>query len=167
MYFMSNQKSINVRTILRSRFKGLWEHFHQLTDKIPEDRLHEGEESWQISWVLYHMIETAEFYYQNSPDMMKWGRRAGLDWKKNTEDEIRKRKKDINKDMLQEYAQEIEKKIEDYLEQTTDAALLEKDGFEYFDSVVGKLIYLLQHNHYHIGELASILRSMDAERFKW
>ena len=157
----------NLRSLLLKRFKGHWEHLKQAIDKIPEDRFHEGPVEWTCSYIVYHIIETAEFYLGSSPDLMKWGKKAGYDWKKNSEEEIEEKKLAISKSMVRSYTQEIEQSFETFLQNTTDSKLLEKDDFPWFDSILGKLMYLLQHNYFHLGELAGILRQMDVENFKW
>ena len=164
---MNKETNRKLSSILNNQFKGFWEHFHQILDKIPNDRLHDGEENWTTCWILYHLIETAEFYYQDSPEKMKWGKKAGFDWKKNTKEEINKKMSLVTKEILREYAREIENRIEKHLNQMLDTDLLKKDDFEWFDSILGKLIYLLQHNHFHMGELAQKMREMGGEKFKW
>ncbi|MBY9000008.1 MAG: hypothetical protein KGD64_03765 [Candidatus Heimdallarchaeota archaeon] len=69
--------------------------------------------------------------------------------------------------MLQEYREDIEKKIEDFLNGVSDKELLDKDDFIWFDSILGKFVYLLRYNEFHLGELAQILRNMDGEKLKW
>ncbi|MBY9000009.1 MAG: hypothetical protein KGD64_03770 [Candidatus Heimdallarchaeota archaeon] len=74
------------------QFKDKWKHLDQAINNVPEDRFHEGPKDWRYYWIIYHIIETADFYSNNSPDLMKWGQRAGYDWKENSEEEIEEKK---------------------------------------------------------------------------
>jgi len=163
-----NEDAIStLSSMLMIQFKDKWNHLNQVIDKVPEEKFHEGEDNWRFSWILFHIIETADFYSRNTPDTIKWGHKAGFDWKKSSKEEIAEKRLAITKNLLREYSKEIEQRIEQFLSDVSDRDLLKKDDFHWFDSILGKLVYMLRHNAFHIGELARILRGWDGNKFKW
>jgi len=156
-----------ISEILKDQFQDKWRILKQAIEKIPEDKIHDGKSDWIYSWNIYHIIETADFYIRDNHEDMEWGKKADIDWDKDSKERIEEKKPKINKEFLLKYMGEIEKKINNILENSSDEDLMNKDGFYWFDSILGKLIYLLRHNHHHIGELAHALREWDCERIRW
>ncbi len=153
--------------LLLNQFKRKWNMLRESIDNCPDLKWHEGTDGWTYSYIIFHIIETASFYSKNNPDDMKWGDKAGIDWKRNTEEEIEDKKSKISKEFLLSYLQEIESKLSNIFSTTVDRDLLKKDDFHWFGSIYEKLVYLLRHNSYHLGELANLLREWNAERIKW
>ncbi|MHA1953651.1 MAG: hypothetical protein ACW96U_06885 [Candidatus Heimdallarchaeaceae archaeon] len=162
-----NEEKANFRDALLSQFKGKWIMLRDSVDKCPVDRFHEGIGEWTYSWTIYHVIETAEFYIGETPETMNWGLRAGFDWKEDSKEVITKRKTAITKEFLREYLEEIDEKVSKFLNEKNDEDLLKKDGFHWFKSINEKLVYMLRHNSFHIGELAKSLREWETDRIKW
>ena len=156
-----------ISRILLNQFQDKWRMLKQTIEKIPEEKIHNGKGDWTYSWNIYHIIETADFYIRDTHEDMVWGKRAGVDWDKDSKDKIIEKKTEITKDFLLDYIEEIDKKIIDVLTNLSDEDLMKKDGFYWFDTILDKLIYLLRHNHHHIGELALALREWDCERVSW
>ena len=162
-----NETKSSFREALVDQFKSKWTMLIDALSKCPKERFHDGIGEWSYSYTIYHIIETAEFYIRNTPDGMKWGSRAGFDWDTDSKETISKMKKKITKAMLLEYIEEIQKRINQFLKEKTDDDLLKKDEFHWFDSIYEKLVYLLRHNSFHIGELAKTLREWKTDRIKW
>jgi uncharacterized damage-inducible protein DinB len=152
---------------LSKQFKSKWIMLIDALSKCPEESFHDGIGDWSFSYTIYHIIETAEFYIRNSPDGMKWGSRAGFDWNNDSKETISKMKKKLAKELLLEYLEEIQNRINQFLKEKTDKDLLKQDDFHWFDSIYEKLVYLLRHNSFHIGELAKTLREWETDRIKW
>ncbi len=163
----NEEEEANFCEALFSQFKGKWIMLRDSIDKCPVDKLHEGIGEWTYSWTIYHVIETAEFYIRETHEGMVWGSRAGFDWKDDSKDAISKKKTEITKEFLLEYLKEIDERVSKFLKENKDEDLLKKDSFHWFKSVYEKLIYLLRHNSFHIGELAKTLREWKIERIKW
>ena len=162
-----NEEKVTLSSILITQFKDKWRMLKQTIDKIPDDKWHKGKNKWIYSWGVYHVIETADFYSLTYHEDMQWGKVADIDWKKDSEEEIEKKKLNLTKKMMYDYMDEMDKRITKFLENKSDEDLLKKDSYYWFESIYGKLIYLLRHNSFHIGELAKALRDWDCERFKW
>ncbi len=163
----AREEKISLGAILMAQFKDKWRMVKQTIDKIPDEKWHKGEKGWIYSWFVYHIVETADFYSQSYHEDMKWGKVADIDWDKDSEEEIEKKKLKVTKNLIIDYMEEMDRRITDYLNTISDEDLLKKDGFHWFDSIYGKLIYLLRHNSFHLGELAKALRDWDCERFRW
>ena len=163
----TNKEVISFRGALQNQFEGKWKMLVEAIVKCPNEKFHDGIGDWSYSFSIYHIIETAHFYILDNPDTMKWGNRAGFDWNTDSKETISKKKKEITKEMLLEYYEEIEERISNFLNEKSDEDLLKKDGFHWFSSIYEKLIYLLRHNSFHVGELAKTLREWETDRIKW
>ncbi|MFX0125147.1 MAG: DinB family protein [Candidatus Hodarchaeota archaeon] len=154
--------------ILSKEFQKSWNILRQAIENISEDYWITIVNGWSFSWTIYHLIETAEFYSRSTPLGMEWGKRIGINWKLDSEDEINDKKSKITKETLLIYLKEIEKKISDLLNNTNDNDLFNTDGFDngnlYF---IEKALYLLRHNMHHIGELNKALRDVNCQRISW
>ena len=162
-----NETKSSFRNALQIQFKRKWTMLIDALSKCPEDRFHDGIGEWTYSSTVYHILETADFYIKDNPDEMKWGLKAGYDWNTDSKEIIKMKLKELTKSLLLEYLEEIDKKINDFLIEKSDEDLLKKDDFHWFDSIYDKLVYLLRHNSYHLGELAKTLRDWKCDRIKW
>jgi len=165
---MNDEKTeISFRYMLLNQFKRKWKMLREAIEKCPDDKWHDGKEEWLFSWLAYHIVETADFYTQEYHKNMQWGKVADIDWEKDSKKEIEEKKSKVTKELVSNYLEEMNRTITKLLKETSDEDLLKKDSFYWFDSIYEKLIYLLRHNSYHLGELALMLREWDAERIKW
>jgi hypothetical protein len=162
-----NEEISSFREALINQFEGKWKMLVEAIVKCPNEKFHDGIGEWSYSFSIYHIIETANFYIGDKPEEMKWGLKAGFDWNTDSKEKISKKKREITKEMLLDYCEEIEKKIHNFLENNNDEDLIKKDGFHWFSSIYEKLVYLLRHNSFHIGELAKTLREWETDRIKW
>jgi len=152
---------------LLGQFERKWIMLKDAIEKCPDQYWNEAEDEWTFSWISFHIIETANFYSKSNPDEMVWGKKAGINYEDNTEEEIIERKSKITKIFLLDYSKEIEQRISNFLLTINDIDLLKSDDFPWFKSIYEKLIYLLRHNSYHLGELALILRVSEGENLEW
>ena len=125
-----------------------------------------GENIWYFSYIVYHIIQTVEFYTYDDPKSMKWGSSiGGIDWKKESPDVSASR---IKKDEMLEYLKETKEKLELKLRSFSESELFETDGFsEWQSSRLAKFLYTMRHSMWHIGELSRALRDYDCKRVKW
>jgi hypothetical protein len=137
-------------------------------ENCPDEFWHFGEDGWIYSWIVYHVIETANFYFHSNPDDMVWGEISEIDWKNDTKEEIlSKKKKNITKEEMLNYLGYMREQLAEHLSNSKDNDLLEKDDFHWFGSIFEKYVYLLRHNSLHIGELSYILRTTESKRLEW
>ncbi|MFW9863375.1 MAG: DinB family protein [Candidatus Thorarchaeota archaeon] len=151
---------------LVNQYTSVWKMLQNAITEVPDERWHDGVGQWYFSQTAYHIIETAQFYLGSDPDAMQWGARAGIVWDdiEDIENEVLPR---LNKELVNSYLQEIEQKWAETLKSASDSNLLETDGFHWFSSILDKLIYLLRHTNYHVGELNRALREWDLSPARW
>ncbi|MFX0114942.1 MAG: DinB family protein [Candidatus Hodarchaeota archaeon] len=153
--------------VLLNQFNSSWKMVQQAIENSPQELWPKTTNDWTFSYVVYHLIETAEFYCRSMPEGMEWGKKAGINWE--TDSEIAKREKiaEISKEDCLNYLKEMEDRLAGILAAVNESELLEKDGFHWFSSKFEKMLYLLRHNMHHIGELNKALRDCDGDRIKW
>ena len=151
---------------LVSQYKSVWKMLQNAITNVSDEAWHDGVGKWYFSQTAYHIIETAEFYLSSDPDVMQWGARAGVVWD-DVEDIQKELLPKLTKELVNSYLQEIEQKWADTLKSASDSKLLETDGFHWFSSILDKLIYLLRHTNYHVGELNRALREWGLEPARW
>ncbi len=160
-----NENSIS--KALLSQFNRHWDMLKQAIENYPDEEWGKDEGEWTFSYIIFHIIETTKFYIANSPDEMNWGARAGIDWEKDSKEKIAKAKIDMSKKFLSDYMNEIKEKTTELLENISEEELTNTDSFQWFKSILEKLIYLLRHNSVHLGELSKTLRDEGFERMIW
>lgn len=163
---MNDEKSNSIAEALESQYTSVWKMLQSAIENVSDEHWHSGVGQWYFSLTAYHIIETAQFYLGSDPDLMKWGARAGINW-----DEIKGAEKDVlprlTKELVSAYLREIGKEWATTLELASDADFLKKDGFHWFSSILDKLIYLLRHTNYHVGELNRALREWNLVPARW
>ncbi|MFW9777802.1 MAG: hypothetical protein ACFFE8_03030 [Candidatus Heimdallarchaeota archaeon] len=139
----------------------------QVIEKCPQRYWFHSRNEWSLSWALYHVIETLDFYLREDPRGMEWGDRIGIKWDSQTQDEIQNGKSQITKDFLADFLLEIEEKASQTLKSVTDIELLSQDGFKWFETRLEKYIYAIRHTVFHIGECNKALRDKNSPRIEW
>ena len=144
------------------QFTSSWKMLRQAIEKVPDDHWFKGTKNWVFARGVFHIIQTADFYLQNTPEGFDWKKRLGnLDWETSDPEAF------PSKDEQLTYLNEIETQISSVLQTMKDVELLDKDGFHWFNSILEKFIYLLRHNMHHIGELGQMLREWEFDKIKW
>jgi hypothetical protein len=161
------------------QFDRSWEMLTQAIEKVPDERWTDSVESievpysetkgmnvWYFSDVVFHTIETVDFYTGDEPKSFKWGGRiGGTDWK--TETPAMRASRITKKDML-EYISETKDRLTKKLSSFSKDELFEPDGFkDYLATRLDKFIYAMRHSMWHIGELGRAMRNWDCERISW
>lgn len=164
---------------LAKQFDRSWEILIQAIEKVPDERWTACVESidvpysemkgmniWYFSNVVFHAIETVDYYTEDSPKGFKWGGRIGsTDWK--TETPAMRATKITKKDML-EYISETKDRLNKKLSSFSEDDFFEQDGFkDYLESRLDKFIYTLRHSMWHIGELSRAIRDFECDRLQW
>lgn len=164
---------------LIDQFDRSWMMLRQAIEKVPDEKWMDsveaintpwsetkGKNIWYFSYVVYHVIQTVEFYTKDDPDEMKWGQSiGGIDWK--TESPEVSASRVTKKDML-EYLEETQTILNDKLRSFSEDDLFEADGFSRWqDSRLMKFIYTVRHSMWHIGELGRAMRNWNCERIIW
>jgi uncharacterized damage-inducible protein DinB len=148
---------------LLAQFSSTWKMLHEAIENCPDEYWYGIDKDWNYSRTVYHIIETQEFYFRDTPEGMEWGKL--LVDKDNPEAPTN----NIYpaKDVLLAFQGDLEIQIREYLKTVSLDDLITKDGFKWFSSVFEKLLYLLRHNAHHLGELGRMLREWECERMKW
>ncbi len=158
---------------LSRQFQGSFIMLSQTIENIPEDKWYNGGKSWSYAWTVYHAIECADALQQLGTRDFHWLGKIGLSWSeiKSGDDFKTKILPRITKDVVLEYFIEVESNLISLLDSLTDEKVLRADesGKDegLYESVLERLIYLLRHQHHHLGELSKALRDWDCERIRW
>jgi hypothetical protein len=164
---------------LIDQFNRSWKILLQAIDKVPDEKWTDSVETidkpwtetkgmnvWYFSNIVYHVIQTVEFYAKDNPDEMKWGSRiGGIDWKTESPAVTASR---ITKKDMRDYLEETQTILNDKLRSFSEEDLFETDGFSgHLDSRLMKFIYTLRHSMWHIGELSMAVRDFECDRLQW
>ncbi|MFW9802739.1 MAG: hypothetical protein ACFFFC_08820 [Candidatus Thorarchaeota archaeon] len=164
---------------LKTQFDSSWDMIRQAIMNVPDEKWSTGligrGEPWlepeemnieYYSYVVLHLIESADFYSRDDPNNMKWGSAiGGIDWKNETPQETASR---ISKEAMLDYAKKIESQLTKKLDSLSIEDLLEQDGFsKSYPNRLAKYLSLMRHTMFHIGELARVLRNYGCERLSW
>lgn len=141
-----------------------WGMYEEAIRGIPEEHWRRGEIDHLIpARLVYHALETAEFYSGESPDGFPWGERFGADpWDAQPG-------RLPSKGETLEYHREVAEKVRGWLMGLNDSQLLsEETSFPWTGStVLGRALYLLVHYRQHLGEINGELRRRGLPRIEW
>ncbi|MFW9888962.1 MAG: hypothetical protein ACFFER_12315 [Candidatus Thorarchaeota archaeon] len=164
---------------LKTQFHSSWDMLRQAILNVPNEKWSAGligrGEPWvepeemnieYYSYIVLHLIESADFYSRDDTNEMKWGAAiGGIDWKNETPQETASR---ISKETMLDYSKKIECQLENKLDSLSAKGLLEPDGFsKSYPNRLAKYLSLMRHTMFHIGELARVLRNYDCKRLSW
>ena len=137
--------------------------YEEAIQEIPDEEWSTGNIQYLTpSRILCHVIETAEFYSQNSREF-KWGHRFGIDHEKAPPESL------PSKDQMMTYHKEVKEKIVDWLGSMDDETLLSKETvFTWTGStILSRVLYIDAHYRQHFGEINAELRHRGLDRIKW
>jgi hypothetical protein len=155
-----------IATALVDQFTSVWKTLQAAIKKVTDERWHDGVGQWYFSQTAYHIIETAQFYLGSDPDAMKWGARAGIVWD-DVEDIEKEVLPKLTKELVSSFLGEIGDEAAKVMRPLSNEGFFKKDGFDWFSSILDKLMYLLRHTNYHVGELNRALREWGLSPARW
>jgi hypothetical protein len=138
--------------------------YYEAMEKIPEQHWRSGEIDYLIpARLVYHVLETADFYSSVSPKEFPWGKRFGVDCFDSPPESLPSR------DEAQKYHEEVRRKVREWILGLGNSGLLEEETeFPWTGSVVlGRVLYVLGHYRQHFGELNAELRRRGLPRVEW
>ena len=165
--------STGITEAISRQFLGSFKMLRQSTENIPEDKWYAGGKSWSYAWTVYHVVECADALLRIGTRDFHWLGKIGLSWSeiKRGDDFKNKVLPRITKTVVLDYLQEVESNLSTMLEALTDEDLLlaDESGKDegLYETVLERLIYLLRHQHHHLGELSKALRDWDCEKITW
>lgn len=160
--------STRVTDVLIEQFARTWEVLREIVDTFPESEWRKGDSSYLImARMAYHIVFAADMYSTRlSYEEYKPKRNFTLDWERATPEELPSQG-DI-KTFIAKTQQRVEGWLQDLAE---DGLLAEEKHYAWTGSrVLSRAVYVLRHNHHHLGELNSELRRrgfLGPEGGKW
>ncbi|MHA2066442.1 MAG: hypothetical protein ACXABY_18885 [Candidatus Thorarchaeota archaeon] len=163
---MTGQATGSIAEALVTQFTSVWKMLQATINNAPAERWHDGVGQWYYSQTAYHIIETAQFYLGNDPAKMKWGARAEINWE-DVNDIEKEALPKLTKELVNSYLGEVGQEAADAMRSVPDSEFFKIDGFDWFNSILDKLMYLLRHTNYHVGELNRSLREWGLKPVRW
>jgi len=145
--------------------------FNMITDgieNVSDELWNLNKNDWRFAWNSFHIVETISFYIHDDPNEMKWGERAGINWKKDKGDSLIEKMNKITKDLVKSYIIDVKENLNQKFKNMSDAKFLSKDKFgQNFSSNLERHIYSIRHAIFHAGELNKTLRDNNEKRINW
>ena len=161
---MVDQHASKISESIIENFSLTWEMYSEAIDSIPYEHWRTGEIDYLIpARLMLHAVETIDFYSNKSPNDFKHGYRFKIDGKTASPNQL------PSKDQLRTYLEEVRDKTESWLRGLSDEDFLSHESeFPWTGStVLGRVLYLLEHCRQHFGELNAELRRRGLPRIKW
>jgi hypothetical protein len=141
-----------------------WQMYKEAINNIPDEEWKTGEIDYLIpARQILHGIETLDFYSTTAPDVYTHGYRFNLDWQRASADQLPR------KDQLFTYLDEVKEKMETWINGLDDE-LFHSPELMYpwtGSTLLGRVLYSLEHCRHHLGELNGELRRRGLPRIKW
>ena len=157
----------SIKDTLLTQYQICIEKITKAIENVSDKIWSELKNDWSYGWNAYHIIEGMDFYSSKSPVDFKWGRRAGIDWEKDSKEVSTQKIQNITKKQLHDYLNDLKEKISTNLQNTSENDFLQQDGFKWFKSALERHLYSLRHAEWHLGEANKSLREYGDQRMKW
>ena len=155
---------MSIQESLVEAFGRNWDMYEELIKGIPDEHWRTGDVDYLVpARLVYHALETADFYSNPTPEGFAWGGRFSVGWEAATPEQL------PTKEQTRAYLKEIREKVEGWLRGMSDSDFLsEQKAFRHTgNTILGRAIYLLVHCRQHIGEINAELRRRGLARAKW
>lgn len=161
---MESEKLVT-KTLLES-MKLILDMYDDAIELIPETAWATGEIAYLLPVrLILHSVEAADYYTPDNPVGYLGEKVFGFD-----PDVLKIKPEDLpSKEKMSEYHQVVRTKFEDWVKLLSMDDLMKKEElFPWTSStVLGRIIYVLEHYRQHMGELNAELRRRDLPRIKW
>jgi hypothetical protein len=145
-------------------FNLTWDMFKEATEQIPEEHWKKGEISYLIpSRLVYHVLDSTDFYLSEDPEGYERGYRFKLNWREAPAEEL------PTNEQTRKYLEEVREKFEKWINELTISDL--SSGNENYPwtgaTRLSRILYVLAHCRQHFGEINAELRRRGLPRVKW
>jgi hypothetical protein len=155
---------MSISTSLLEIFHLTWEMFEEAIEKIPMEHWRTGDDEYLIpSRLVYHVLDSSDYYSSIKPEEYERGYRFKLNWKEAAPEEL------PNREQTQSYLTEVREKITNWVTGMNNTEVLStNDKFPWTGSTtLSILLYILSHCRQHFGEINAELRRRGLPRIKW
>jgi hypothetical protein len=159
---MSNNEIVST---LIDQFARSWQELRDAVVKTPADTWRQGSPNYLIpARLAYHILFTADMYTTHMGyEAYKPHRKYKLDWEDTPSDQLPTR------EMIFTSINEMEVTTKEWLLSLGDEGLMAAESQYPWtgETRLGRALYLLRHNQWHIGEINAILRARGFEQVEW
>ena len=141
-----------------------WQMYMEAINNIPDDEWKTGEIDYLIpARQILHGIETLDYYLTTAPDVFVHDYRFNLDWYRASAEQL------PNKTQLNTYLGEVKEKMETWIKSLDDEMFHGPEKMFPWtgSSLLGRILYSIEHSRHHLGELNGELRRRGLPRVKW
>jgi hypothetical protein len=161
---MVNERTYSIGKAVIENLSLTWDMYSEAINSIPNEHWRTGEIDYLIpARLMLHAIETIDYYSCKSPNDFQHGYRFNIDRRTAFPSQL------PDKIQLQTYLDEVKEKTESWLGSLDDKNFLSRESeFPWTGStVLGRVLYLLEHCRQHLGELNAELRRRGLPRIRW
>ncbi|MBN1250225.1 MAG: DinB family protein [Anaerolineae bacterium] len=154
-----------ITSALIDQFERSWQELRDALVKTPAEEWRTGEPDYLVpARLAYHIVFTADIYATHwSYEAYKPRRKYKLDWEDAPVNQLPSR------EALFTSVNETEVTVKEWLLSLGDDGLLDPERQYPWtgETRLGRALYLLRHNQWHIGELNAILRARGLKQIEW
>ena len=141
-----------------------WKMYKEAINNIPDEEWKTGEIDYLIpARQILHGIETLDYYSTTAPDIYTHGYRFNLDRQRAPAEQL------PSKDQLFMYLDEVKEKMEAWINGLEDEMFHSPEQMYPWtgSTLLGRVLYAIEHSRHHLGELNGELRRRDLPRVNW
>ena len=152
---------VALSAVLIRQFERSWRMVEQAVRIFSAEEWRTGDVDYLTpARATYHVLEAAEFYSGKSSEDFDWGHRFGCDWEGAERQEL------PNQEEVLAYLADVRRQVAAWLDEVdllaTDEAFPWPGG-----TVLDRALYLLRHNHHHVGEMWSEIKRRGYDLPDW
>ena len=141
-----------------------WQMYREAINSIPEEEWNTGEIDYLIpARLILHGLEVLDYYSISTPEISIQGFQFELD------DHLIPAEQLPNQSQMSQYLVDVKEKLESWVKGLDDESFHSPETeFPWTGStLLGRLLYSLEHSRHHLGELNGELRRRGLPRVKW
>ncbi len=154
----------SLASVVVNQFDAAWDMLGEAIQAIDEEAWRAGAPSHLVpARLVYHILETADYYAHPDLSAFEWSGRFGVDWETANAGNL------PDQGTIAEYLRDVRSKVAAWLVSHDDSGLLAPDAVFYEEGMthLDRALYVLRHTHQHTGELFAVLRERDIPRPAW
>lgn len=141
-----------------------WQMYKEAINNIPEEEWRTGEIDYLIpARLILHGLKTLDYYSTPTPELSISDYQMKLNEQKISANQL------PNQAQMNSYMKDIKEKLETWIKSLDDESFHGPETrFPWTGStLLGRILYSLEHSRHHIGELNGELRRRGLPRVKW
>lgn len=157
---MSNTR---IGDVVARQFDRTWKTLRQAITNMSDEQWRQSDHDWLTpARLAYHIVETADFYSENTPKDFNWGALGG-DWEGSPASEL------PSQQQILDLLDRVQPKVKNWLADINETEWFEAETeFPWTGkTLLDRALYSMRHAQHHVAQINAELRRRDLPCGEW